>query len=84
MGSMRDDAMTVWNAAQLDEEPEQSDCAEEELNDQIGTEDDIIYDEDIEHLHMDRDQNYNDRVVNFRDSTIKGDNKDAIEKANTL
>lgn len=87
MGSMRDDAMTVWNAAQLDEEPEKSDIAEEELSEQIGIEDDIIYDEDIEHLHMDRDQNYNDRVVNFRDSTIKCDNKDAIhgaEQVNTL
>lgn len=68
-GSMRDETtMNDGTAANLDEEPEQSDVAEEELTQQIDVEDEIIYDEDMEDLDMNRDKSYNDRIVKFNET----------------
>lgn len=42
MGSMRDDTMNDGTAANLEEEPEQSDIAEDDLTEQIDIEDEIL------------------------------------------
>lgn len=42
MGSMRDDTMNDGTAANLEEEPAQSDIAEDDLTEQIDIEDEIL------------------------------------------
>lgn len=42
MGSMRDDTMNDGTAANLEEEPPQSDIAEDDLTEQIDIEDEIL------------------------------------------